>query len=158
MMPQLSAEASVPLENLRSGQMRDDDWTRVANIMARVSEAPLDIDDSANLSMTEIRAKARRLKQRQGLRLIIIDYLQLMSSRRRVESRACGGVGVLPSDQADRQRARGAGGGPEFRLTMQYRFQNRATSTGALSRSPPMTACIDRTVPCASTGRASEPS
>ena len=55
--------------------------------MTKVSEAPLYIDDSANLSMTEIRAKARRLKQRQGLRLIIIDYLQLMSSDRRVESR-----------------------------------------------------------------------
>jgi len=54
--------------------------------MTKVSEAPLYIDDSANLSMTEIRAKARRLKQRQGLRLIIIDYLQLMSSdvRRRI--------------------------------------------------------------------------
>ncbi len=87
MMRLLAAEGSVPLENLRSGQMRDDDWTRVANVMTRISEAPLYIDDSANLSMTEIRAKARRLKQRQGLRLIIIDYLQLMSSGRRVESR-----------------------------------------------------------------------
>ena len=86
MMRLLSAEGSVPLENLRSGQMRDDDWTKVANVMTKVSEAPLYIDDSANLSMTEIRAKARRLKQRQGLRLIIIDYLQLMSSdvRRRI--------------------------------------------------------------------------
>jgi replicative DNA helicase len=55
--------------------------------MTKVSEAPLYIDDSANLSMAEIRAKARRLKQRQSLRLIIIDYLQLMSSDRRVESR-----------------------------------------------------------------------
>jgi replicative DNA helicase len=87
MMRLLSAEGSVPLENLRSGQMRDDDWTKVANVMTRVSEAPLYIDDSPNLSMTEIRAKARRLKQRNGLRLIIIDYLQLMSSGRRVESR-----------------------------------------------------------------------
>lgn len=87
MMRLLSAEGSVPLENLRSGQMRDDDWARVANIMGKVSEAPLYIDDSANLSMSEIRAKARRLKQRQGLKLIIIDYLQLMSSGRRVESR-----------------------------------------------------------------------
>ena len=87
MMRLLSAEGSVPLENLRSGQMRDDDWTKAANVMTKVSESPLYIDDSANLSMTEIRAKARRLKQRQGLRLIIIDYLQLMSSGRRVESR-----------------------------------------------------------------------
>ena len=77
----------MPLKNLRSGQMRDDDWTKVANVMTKVSEAPLYVDDSANLSMTEIRAKARRLTQRQSLRLIIIDYPQLMSSGRRVESR-----------------------------------------------------------------------
>jgi replicative DNA helicase len=87
MMRLLSAEASVPLENLRSGEMWDDDWTKIANVMTRVAEAPLHVDDSPNLSMAEIRGKARRLKQRHGLRLIIIDYLQLMSSGRRVESR-----------------------------------------------------------------------
>ena len=83
----LSAEASVPLDSLRSGQMRDDDWAKIAEIMTRVSEAPLYIDDSANLTMAEIRAKARRLKQRHGLRMIIIDYLQLMTTGRRAESR-----------------------------------------------------------------------
>ncbi len=55
--------------------------------MGDVSDAPLFIDDSPNLTMMEIRAKARRLKQRHDLRLIVVDYLQLMTSGRKVESR-----------------------------------------------------------------------
>jgi replicative DNA helicase len=55
--------------------------------MGEVSEAPLFIDDSPNMSLMEIRAKCRRLKQRHGLRLVVVDYLQLMSSGKRVESR-----------------------------------------------------------------------
>ena len=55
--------------------------------MGEVSEAPLFIDDSPNMSLMEIRAKCRRLKQRHDLKLVIIDYLQLMSSGKRVESR-----------------------------------------------------------------------
>jgi len=55
--------------------------------MGRVSEAPLFIDDSPNMSLMEIRAKCRRLKQRENLKLVVIDYLQLMSSGKRVESR-----------------------------------------------------------------------
>jgi replicative DNA helicase len=55
--------------------------------MCEVSEAPLYIDDSPNMTMMEIRAKARRLKQRYDLKLIVLDYLQLMSSPKRVESR-----------------------------------------------------------------------
>ena len=83
----LSAEAKVPLHHLRSGQLSEDDWTKLARRMGEVSEAPLYIDDSPNMTMMEIRAKARRLKQRHGLRLILLDYLQLMSSPKRVESR-----------------------------------------------------------------------
>src|SRR5690606_2734121 len=60
----LSAEAGVPLQNMRKGTMRDEDWTKVAAAMSRVSEAPLFIDDSPNMSLMEIRAKCRRLKQR----------------------------------------------------------------------------------------------
>ena len=67
--------------------MSDDDWTRLARRMSEISEAPLFIDDSPNMTMMEIRAKARRLKQRHDLKLVIIDYLQLMSSGKRVESR-----------------------------------------------------------------------
>jgi replicative DNA helicase len=83
----LSAEAKVALGHMRSGNMSDDDWARLARRMGEVADAPLYIDDSPNLTMMEIRAKARRLKQRHGLRLIIIDYLQLMTSGKRVESR-----------------------------------------------------------------------
>jgi replicative DNA helicase len=83
----LSAEARVPLHTMRTGQMSDDDWTRLARRMSEVADAPLFIDDSPNMSMMEIRAKCRRLKQRHDLRMVIIDYLQLMSSPRRVENR-----------------------------------------------------------------------
>ncbi|MPZ62586.1 MAG: replicative DNA helicase [Propionibacteriales bacterium] len=83
----LSAEARIPLNHMRNGHMNDDDWSRLARKMGEVSGAPLFIDDSPNLTMMEIRAKARRLKQRNDLRLIVIDYLQLMQSGKRVESR-----------------------------------------------------------------------
>ncbi|QOR72907.1 replicative DNA helicase [Ruania alkalisoli] len=86
-MRMLSAESQVPLQNMRKGNMRDEDWTRLARTMGKVSEAPLYIDDSPNMSLMEIRAKCRRLKQRNDLKLVIIDYLQLMSSGKRVESR-----------------------------------------------------------------------
>jgi len=83
----LSAEAKIPLNHMRNGNMNDDDWTRLARKMGEVSSAPLFIDDSPNMTMMEIRAKARRLKQRHDLRLIVIDYLQLMTSGKKVESR-----------------------------------------------------------------------
>jgi replicative DNA helicase len=83
----LSAEARVPLHSMRTGQLGEEDWTRLARRMSEVVDAPLFIDDSPNMSMMEIRAKCRRLKQRHDLRLVIIDYLQLMSSPKRVENR-----------------------------------------------------------------------
>jgi replicative DNA helicase len=83
----LSAEARVPLQTMRTGQMNDDDWARLARRMSEVADAPLFIDDSPNMSMMEIRAKCRRLKQRHDLKFVIVDYLQLMSSPRRVENR-----------------------------------------------------------------------
>jgi replicative DNA helicase len=83
----LSAEARVPMHLMRTGQMGDDDWGRLAKRMSEVADAPLFIDDSPNMSLMEIRAKCRRLKQRHDLKLVIIDYLQLMSSPKRVESR-----------------------------------------------------------------------
>jgi replicative DNA helicase len=83
----LSAEARVPLHSMRTGQMGEEDWTRLARRMSEVVDAPLFIDDSPNMSMMEIRAKCRRLKQRQDLKLVIVDYLQLMSSPKRTESR-----------------------------------------------------------------------
>ncbi len=83
----LSAEARVPMHVMRTGQMSDDDWGRLAKRMSEVADAPLFIDDSPNMSLMEIRAKCRRLKQRHDLKLVIIDYLQLMSSPKRTESR-----------------------------------------------------------------------
>jgi replicative DNA helicase len=83
----LSAEARVPLHAMRTGQLSEDDWTRLARRMSEVVDAPLFIDDSPNMSMMEIRSKCRRLKQRNDLKLVVVDYLQLMSSPKRVENR-----------------------------------------------------------------------
>ncbi|MCZ0730591.1 replicative DNA helicase [Mycolicibacterium iranicum] len=83
----LSAEARIKLADMRAGRMSDDDWTRMARRMGEISDAPLFIDDSPNLTMMEIRAKARRLKQKTDLQLIVVDYLQLMTSGKKVESR-----------------------------------------------------------------------
>jgi len=83
----LSAEAKIPLNHIRNGGMSDDDWAKLARKMGDVSSAPMFIDDSPNMTMMEIRAKARRLKQRHDLKLIVIDYIQLMTSGKKVESR-----------------------------------------------------------------------
>ncbi|HEY0561390.1 MAG TPA: replicative DNA helicase [Frankiaceae bacterium] len=83
----LSAEAKVHLQRMRTGKMTQDDWGKLARRMGEVANAPLFIDDSPHLTMMEIRAKARRLKQRHDLKLIVLDYLQLMSSPKRVENR-----------------------------------------------------------------------
>jgi replicative DNA helicase len=83
----LSAEAGLKLHSLRTGKLTDDDWERLSKVTSRIENAPLYIDDSPNLTMMEIRAKARRMKQRYDLKLVVIDYLQLMSSGKKVESR-----------------------------------------------------------------------
>jgi replicative DNA helicase len=86
MMRLLSAETGVNLQSIRTGNL-EEDWDRLAAVSSRLSAAPLFIDDSPNLTMMEIRAKARRLKQRHDLKFVVIDYIQLMSSGKRVESR-----------------------------------------------------------------------
>ena len=86
-MRMLSAEARIPLQNMRKGTMREEDWTRLARTMGEINSAPLFIDDSPNMTLMEIRAKCRRLKQRHGLKLVVVDYLQLMTSGKKVESR-----------------------------------------------------------------------
>jgi replicative DNA helicase len=83
----VSAEAQIPLQHMRSGTMSDADWQKMARKSGQIVDAPLFIDDSPNMSMMEIRAKCRRLKQQHNLRLVVVDYLQLMSSGKRVESR-----------------------------------------------------------------------
>jgi replicative DNA helicase len=83
----MCAECSVDMQRLRTGRMEDSDWTRLTRSLGKLAEAPLFIDDSASLTMMELRAKCRRLKQRHGLGLVIVDYLQLMQPGKRVESR-----------------------------------------------------------------------
>ncbi len=83
----LSAEATIQLQDLRKGLKSQEQWTKLARIMGKISNAPLFIDDSPNMSLMEIRAKCRRLKQQHNLRIVVIDYLQLMSSGKKVESR-----------------------------------------------------------------------
>jgi replicative DNA helicase len=83
----LSAEATIQLQDLRRGLKSQDQWNKLARIMSKISDSPLFIDDSPNMSLMEIRAKCRRLKQQHNLKLVIIDYLQLMSSGKKVESR-----------------------------------------------------------------------
>jgi len=83
----LSAEATIQLQDLRKGLKGQEQWNKLARIMGKISDAPLFIDDSPNMSLMEIRSKCRRLKQQHNLRMVIIDYLQLMSSGKKVESR-----------------------------------------------------------------------
>jgi replicative DNA helicase len=83
----MAAEATISMQDMRKGRLSTDDWTKIAATRGRINDAPLFIDDSPNMTLVEIRAKCRRLKQKVGLGLIVIDYLQLMSSGKRVESR-----------------------------------------------------------------------
>jgi replicative DNA helicase len=83
----LSAEASIPLQNMRKGTIHQQDWSTLASVRGKIADAPLYIDDSPNMTLVEIRAKCRRLKQKVGLKMVIIDYLQLMTSGKKVESR-----------------------------------------------------------------------
>lgn len=82
-----SAETGIWLSKMRSGDMNANEWAVMSKRVAEISSAPLFVDDSPNMSMTEIRSKCRRLKQQNDLGMVIIDYLQLMSSGRAVESR-----------------------------------------------------------------------
>ncbi|MBX3195206.1 MAG: replicative DNA helicase [Schumannella sp.] len=83
----LSAESSTFMHKLRKGDLDEHAWTRIANVRGAIADSPLFIDDSPNLTLVEIRAKCRRLSQRMGLKMVVIDYLQLMTSGKKVESR-----------------------------------------------------------------------
>ncbi len=83
----LAAEARVGLQKLRTGRLEDAEWARISSKMPAIANAPLFLDDTAHITMPEIRAKARRVRQRHGLALVIVDYLQLMAGEGRVESR-----------------------------------------------------------------------
>mgnify|MGYP000650273375 FL=1 len=83
----LSAESNIYLQNMRKGTIGDTEWARLAQVRGQINDAPLYIDDSPNLTLVEIRAKCRRLAQRVGLKMVVIDYIQLMTSGKKVESR-----------------------------------------------------------------------
>jgi replicative DNA helicase len=83
----LCSEAQVEGTRLRTGYLTESDWPRLTLAAGNLSDAPIYIDDSAALSVLELRAKARRLDAEYGLGMIIIDYLQLMKGRSRVENR-----------------------------------------------------------------------
>jgi replicative DNA helicase len=84
----LSAEALVESTRLRNGKLQESDWPKISAATSRLGVAPLYVDDNPNVTIMEVRAKARRLKSREGrLGLVVIDYLQLMSGRTSAENR-----------------------------------------------------------------------
>ena len=88
----LASEATVDGHKLRTGQLQDQDWHKLGTALSVLGESDIYIDDTPNIPLQEMRAKARRLAQEHGLDLIIVDYLQLMSLPQR------------PGQQANRQQ------------------------------------------------------
>ncbi len=83
----ISSSAHVDLQKIISGRLDEDEWVKIIDIMAPLSQANISIDDTAGISLMEMKAKCRRLKMEKGLDLIVIDYLQLMQSEGRQENR-----------------------------------------------------------------------
>ncbi|NDE88739.1 MAG: replicative DNA helicase [Micrococcales bacterium] len=83
----LSAETSIYLQSMRAGSITDNEWAIIAERRSAIANAPLIIDDSPNLNIVEIRAKCRRMIKEWDLKLIIVDYIQLMTSGKKVENR-----------------------------------------------------------------------
>jgi len=83
----MCSEARVDAQSLRTGNLKDEDWPKLSNAVGRLAEAPIFIDDTANITIMEVRAKARRLMTKHKLGLIVVDYLQLMQGGLRSENR-----------------------------------------------------------------------
>jgi replicative DNA helicase len=84
----LAAEAGINSRLLRTGRIPEGDWSRISHAVGRLAEAPLFIDDNPHLTVMDMRAKCRRLKAQHGdLGLVVVDYLQLMSTPRKAENR-----------------------------------------------------------------------
>jgi replicative DNA helicase len=84
----ISSASEVEAHRIQSGYLNREDWMKIGQATAAISEAPIYIDDSANLTMLQVRAKAQRLALEHGIDLLVVDYLQLVSgSGRRYENR-----------------------------------------------------------------------
>jgi replicative DNA helicase len=83
----MSAEGRIGLHKLRAAELTQEDWEKVAKVAPRIDAAPLYLDVTANTTVMEIKAKCRRIQQRSGLSLVIIDYLQLLTAGRKGENR-----------------------------------------------------------------------
>ncbi len=83
----LASEVMIDSQKMRTGKLDDEDWTKIAQALGPLSQANIYIDDTAGLSVMEIRAKCRRLKLEKNIGLVVIDYLQLMQGRGRSENR-----------------------------------------------------------------------
>ncbi len=87
MMRMIAAEARVTIEEIKTGRILDTSWPRLIDACGKISDAPIFIDETSGISPYEIRARCRRLKAQHGLDCIMIDYLQLMDLKQKVESR-----------------------------------------------------------------------
>ncbi len=83
----ISSEMMIDASHLVTGELDDDDWEKIANSLSMLGDAPIYINESSNVTVSDVRTKCRRLKHEKNLGLIVIDYLQLMSSDRRSDSR-----------------------------------------------------------------------
>lgn len=83
----ISAEANIDAHVLRTGQLGDDDWTKLSLGIASLSEAPIYIDDAPGMTVSDMRARLRRLQLEHGLALVVIDYLQLIHGRTKTDNR-----------------------------------------------------------------------
>ena len=83
----LAIDAMVDSQNIRTGELSDDDWDKIIESSDSIAAAPIFIDDDSDLTISKMRSKCRKLKQTKNIGLIVIDYLQLMSSQGNVESR-----------------------------------------------------------------------
>lgn len=83
----ISAEASLPMGRLKKGDMDQGEWEKAVSVQQRLGGAPLFVDETPNNTLAEVRAKCRKLKKQQGLDLVVIDYLQLMTTGKKPESR-----------------------------------------------------------------------
>jgi replicative DNA helicase len=90
----LCAEGNINAQSLRTGALTDEDWRKLTMAMGSLSNSGIYIDDTPGVRIGEIRSKCRRLKQEQGLGMILIDYLQLIQGNGR--SGAAGSIGNLP--------------------------------------------------------------